>query len=526
MCYISTGKQGCEKHEKKTEGRPGSAAEQALLNLCHFSFNDLCTCSSPAGLYRNRGLQIYALPCWNNRFYCSAGASSGGTDAGFRQEKSVFRKPTDKLQLISVAALAGYLLFTLISALISPYSSVWLGGQRRDGVLTIGLYILTALFLMHSFHPTAWMLHLFGGTMVLFCVLGIIQLTGANPFHLYPEEYNFYDADRYYAGEYWSTVGNTDFCGALLSVGAGCFMAALVRRKQQSLSWLAVPLGLIVFSMVELRTEAGLVAFIAGLLLLPPLIVTGVKDLYRLLQTYGLISFCAFAGQLIHFEDGIVRLVFPTPIFLAGAVFLLLLSFLLKIHKVSGFLEKRCLRLWLAGLMVAVIIFGVLFLCFYDGFSAPFLQQAHELLHGNADPHFGSGRLYIWQNTWPLVKEHPCFGGGPDTLGLRGIEPFTRYSEELQIQIISSIDAAHNEYLNILVNQGAFSLLAYMVFLTLSLIRWCRNFREDSFAVAGAAALFYLIQAFFGISIFLTTPYLWLALATLNKNTAEKENAK
>ena len=94
---------------------------------------------------------------------------------------------------------------------------------------------------------------------------------------------------------------------------------------------------------------------------------------------------------------------------------------------------------------------------------------------------------------------------------------FERYDESLGILIHSAIDTAHNEYLNILVNQGLLGLLPYTALLVVSGIRWMRSARMSlTAAVCGCAALGYCIQAFFGISSPISTPYLWMALALLN----------
>lgn len=37
--------------------------------------------------------------------------------------------------------------------------------------------------------------------------------------------------------------------------------------------------------------------------------------------------------------------------------------------------------------------------------------EAHALLHGEADPTFGSGRIYIWKNVWEAICARPWFGG-------------------------------------------------------------------------------------------------------------------
>ena len=87
----------------------------------------------------------------------------------------------------------------------------------------------------------------------------------------------------------------------------------------------------------------------------------------------------------------------------------------------------------------------------------------------------------------------------------------------MDLLIHSDIDAAHNEYLNILINQGTLALLAYLALLVISAKRWVSDARTSPLkAACGCAVLGYCIQAFFGISSPITTPYLWTVLAFLN----------
>ncbi|MBR4231689.1 MAG: O-antigen ligase family protein, partial [Oscillospiraceae bacterium] len=122
--------------------------------------------------------------------------------------------------------------------------------------------------------------------------------------------------------------------------------------------------------------------------------------------------------------------------------------------------------------------------------------------------------IYIWRNCLKLFPERPLFGGGPDTLGAREIPPFIRWDPD-QGMLKRGIDAAHNEYLNILVNQGLLALLAYLSALAACAVVWYRTAEDPAAAVAGGAVLFYCIQAFFGISMCLSAPYMWLALGIL-----------
>ena len=150
------------------------------------------------------------------------------------------------------------------------------------------------------------------------------------------------------------------------------------------------------------------------------------------------------------------------------------------------------------------------------------LGEAHALLHGRAEDTFGSGRVYIWRNVWQAVKERPLFGGGPDTLSRRITAYFERYDEAKNIVIRSGIDAAHNEYLNILANQGCFALLCWLGALGCSAVRFVRQAGErPAVLICGSAVLGYCVQAFFGISMCLSTPFLLIAWAMLENQESE-----
>lgn len=88
--------------------------------------------------------------------------------------------------------------------------------------------------------------------------------------------------------------------------------------------------------------------------------------------------------------------------------------------------------------------------------------EAHALLHGEADPTFGSGRIYIWKNVWEAICARPWFGGGPDTLAHQVSAYFERYDADANRILRATIDAAHNEYLNIWADQGVFALLCWL----------------------------------------------------------------
>ena len=141
--------------------------------------------------------------------------------------------------------------------------------------------------------------------------------------------------------------------------------------------------------------------------------------------------------------------------------------------------------------------------------------EAHALLHGKADPTFGSGRIYIWKNVWEAICARPWFGGGPDTLAHQVSAYFERYDADANRILRATIDAAHNEYLNIWADQGVFALLCWLGALGASAVRFVRRADEAETLICGSAVLGYCIQAFFGISTCISAPYLFLAWAML-----------
>ena len=163
---------------------------------------------------------------------------------------------------------------------------------------------------------------------------------------------------------------------------------------------------------------------------------------------------------------------------------------------------------------VFIIILITIF--FFGSQIGGFIEEASELMHGNWDDSFGSGRLYIWRKSIQLVPQRPLFGGGPDTFGLRTDANFQRLDKNTGILIRSDVDVAHNEYLNILVNQGALALLFYLAAVFCAIKSWIRNnSSKPASTICGGAVICYLIQAFFGINSPISAPFFWICLAVI-----------
>ncbi len=158
--------------------------------------------------------------------------------------------------------------------------------------------------------------------------------------------------------------------------------------------------------------------------------------------------------------------------------------------------------------LVSIYLWGI-------GFGGTF-AEASELLHGNFDDRFGSGRIYIWRTLLPLVTERPLLGGGPDSVAFRSTADFVGIDYYHEAYMHSVVDNAHNEYLGVLINQGILGILSYFSLLISSFVVWVRTAPHSAVsAICGSAVAGYCIQAFFNVDSHITTIYMWLLLGLL-----------
>ncbi len=345
-----------------------------------------------------------------------------------------------------------YLVITWLSALFSDYfPETVLGESRREGAFTITLYVLSFLLVSVYGRADKYELAAAGAAVAAFCVIALLQTFNLNPFGLYPEGYDYSDSYIEFSGAYLGTIGNVDMVASFLCLVIPLLWVSLARLRG-ALRWLLIiPLGLALALLVRMSVMAGFVGVGLGSLLCLPFVC------------------------------------FKTA-------------------------KKRLAAL---GGVFALLLAGAAALYFAD-MGSGMLHEIHELLHGRASADFGSGRLHIWSEVINAMPGNWLLGSGPDTMIHANLEAFERYDERLNIMIVSEIDTAHNEYLNILFHQGVFALAAYLGMLIAAARGWIRRSGTDGAACAlGAAVLCYCVQAFFGIGIFLTSSYLWLALGLL-----------
>lgn len=141
-----------------------------------------------------------------------------------------------------------------------------------------------------------------------------------------------------------------------------------------------------------------------------------------------------------------------------------------------------------------------------------------QTVQGNSKTEFGTGRMYIWKESFKYFKDYIWTGIGIDNFPYLGFKAGTFiYDSPAKDNIIYK---AHNEYLQILITGGVFLFISYMAFIMYifftSLIKIIKSKKKDTLFYSYFLAFCgYLIQAFFNIRIILIAPLFFLIAGIL-----------
>ena len=144
-------------------------------------------------------------------------------------------------------------------------------------------------------------------------------------------------------------------------------------------------------------------------------------------------------------------------------------------------------------------------------------NQTVEMAKGHVEDDYGSNRIYIWKRTLRIVPKNIIHGVGIDNFyyAFRG-KPITidRWF----------FDKAHNEYLQVLICEGIFALLSYLLFFGIITIRGIKYSFKHSEVYLILPIIGYLVQAFFNISVIEVAPFFYVALGLCINREKEIDN--
>ena len=207
-------------------------------------------------------------------------------------------------------------------------------------------------------------------------------------------------------------------------------------------------------------------------------------------------------------------------------LYLVFMYFLLLTNCLSGFVGYICASILFLILNIKkfkkiLLIIGItlltVFITNHFGMSSigsdtiSMFKEVKEISTGNLDESYGTNRMHIWKETIKIVPKNIYFGVGIDNfLNAFGDEP-------LRSERGRKIDKAHNEYLQTLVTEGIFALIAYLIFIIAVCLKGLKTKSLYLIPVFG-----YLVQAFFNISVIEVAPLLYILMGFMVKKVKVK----
>ena len=141
--------------------------------------------------------------------------------------------------------------------------------------------------------------------------------------------------------------------------------------------------------------------------------------------------------------------------------------------------------------------------------------ETTNIVSGDLDDNYGTGRLYVWKRSVPLIPKYMIKGIGVDNF--RYIDNGKAIRNKAGI-----FDKAHNEYLQIIITTGIFSLLSYLALHIIIVLNGIKSSFKNKKIYLLVPIIGYLIQAQFNISVIEVAPMFYIGLGLL----VERENNK
>ena len=431
-----------------------------------------------------------------------------------------------------------FALLSALSYLFSAYKDTALTGFSGwyMGLLT-QLFLVGGYFLVSRWHEREKMVSgIVWSSVTAVCLLGVLNRMGYDPLGTY-EGMDWWEWNRRYL---LSTVGNINwYCGYLVvavPLLLYCFWAGE--------GWKRIPAGAAAFvgtAAIALQGSAsGVVALGAMYAVLLLASLKELRLLLRFLETVLLLPLFGFLAWLTRMNlilpydmEEIVERIFtplwgiPLWLLAVGAVALRMIYGRTGKNYLEDGRALKAVSVLAAALGIgAVLVFAGCQISdevwrFFGGFS--FLRF---------DSGWGSGRGAVWTAAWKGFWHSGftgcLYGVGPDC--------FARYfyeQESLALQAPISWEEgaiyanAHNEWLNMLVNQGILGAVAYLGFFLSAFARFWRRRGGNRRMTAGLMAVAaYLANQFFSFGQVVATPLIFLVIAVCEKECRRTDGEK
>ena len=140
-------------------------------------------------------------------------------------------------------------------------------------------------------------------------------------------------------------------------------------------------------------------------------------------------------------------------------------------------------------------------------------SETTNIVKGDLNNDYGSGRMELWKKTMPIIPKYLLHGVGVDCFSnvIDGKPIWRIKTDGYKVYY----DKAHNEYLQILVTMGIFSLISYMCLHFIIIKNGLKNTFKNKEIYLLLPVVGYIVQAQFNISVIEVAPIFYISLGLL-----------
>ena len=431
----------------------------------------------------------------------------------------------------------GFSGISLLSYLFSNYKDTAFVGYSGwyMGLLT-QLFLVGGYFLVSRWYEEEKMISgLIWLSASAVCLLGVLNRQGYDPLGTFADM-DWWDWNR---RNLLSTIGNINWYCGYLSVAFPLLLYCFWTEER----WRRIPAGIAAFvGAAAVILQGSSSGYIALLVTYVVLLFGSLQDMdlfLRFLEAVLLVPlfcFLAWATQmdlLLPYDMGgmIERICTPLWGIPLGMLAVGIVSLRLihrhsgKNYLKSGRIRKAVRILTIVAVIGAVAVFAGCQVsdsiwCFFG--SPGFLRF---------DAEWGNMRGGLWTAAWNGFRRtdfvRKLYGVGPDC--------FARYFyevEKIDIKVTGQWKEAiyanaHNEWLNMLINEGVLGFVAYLGFFLSAFCRFWKNGRGNRRMTAGMMAVgAYVANQFFSFGQVVSTPLIFLVIAVCENECRRKDAGK
>lgn len=435
------------------------------------------------------------------------------------------QKDKTKLSIIDWFAI-GYAIIVILCYFMSSYKEIALHGYQgwNMGLLS-QLSFVILYFLVSRFWNRKWMYD-FLFTMcissALTFIFAILHRFLIDPLALYQ------DIDTHYHLLFLSTIGQATWYSSFLCTvfPIGLFLFWYCNQKWQRICLLIYCI-LGYASLVTQNSDSAFAALAATWLTIFFISFDSNQGVKRFLEIVilGLITM-RFVGLLqLAFPDHIVELDTLSIFFSQHYSLWILLALLFIIYALFTWGEQKkhlqvhsilCLRYIVAVLLIIGFILTIILIVLTTKRKLPdFMTFLYQVPYLSFNQKWGNQRGFTWQLSLKMFMEYPIkekiLGIGPDCYSSYA---YAYYSDEIrQVFGDSVLTNAHNEWLNILLNEGILGLLSYLGFFLSAAFTFLKKRYRHALLPAIAVCIFsYLFHNMFCYQQVMCTPFIFILI--------------